>query len=94
MITKPLARVKLLSNHLKASFSTEDPVLFQEGKNGVRVVLNRPAKLNAIDIPMLNLIDKQIEHWNQEKNIKVLESPHQLLIKHLRLGCSSQGCWR
>jgi len=72
MITKPLARLMLLSNQVKAALSTEEPVLFEEGKNGVRVILNRPLKLNAIDMPMLNLIHKQIDHWNTEKNIKVV----------------------
>jgi len=72
MISRPLKRLSMLTNHLSAAFSTEDPVLFQEAKNGVRVVLNKPARLNAIDIPMLNLVHKKIDHFNDDKNIKVI----------------------
>ena len=71
MITKPLFRLGMLSNQLRATFATEESVLFQEGKNGVRVVLNKPTRLNAIDLPMLYSIHKKIDHWNDEKRIKV-----------------------
>lgn len=64
----------LLSNQVKASLATEERVLFQKGKNGVKAILNRPDKLNALDFQMYNLVYDQIDHWNKDPSIKVLES--------------------
>lgn len=61
----------MLSTHIKASFSAEEPVLFEKGKNGVKVTLNKPSALNALDLPMINLISKQIPQWNTDPNVKV-----------------------
>jgi len=38
----------------------------------VEVLLNRPKKLNALNLEMINLIQEQIPKWNQDEGIKAV----------------------
>jgi len=45
--------------------ATEEPTVLFESNNSMRTyVLNRPGKLNALDVPMLDLLRPKIEEWN------------------------------
>ncbi len=66
--------VKLVSNHLKASFSTtaaDAPVLFEYEKKVCKVILNKPKALNALDLEMIRLLKPEVELWNTTSDAKV-----------------------
>jgi hypothetical protein len=66
--------VKLVSNHLKASFSTtsaDAPVLFNYQKNVCKVTLNKPKALNALDLEMIRILQPEVRKWNQNSNTRV-----------------------
>lgn len=66
--------IKLVSNHLKASFSTtttESPVIFDYYKHVLRVTLNKPKALNALDLPMIRILHPEINKAAQHPDIKV-----------------------
>ncbi|TFK94747.1 3-hydroxyisobutyryl-coenzyme A hydrolase [Polyporus arcularius HHB13444] len=50
----------------------EAPVLFESNGPVRTYILNRPAKLNALNEPMLNLLRPQIEEWCQGELAKVI----------------------
>jgi len=64
---------RLVRNHLSHSFSTakESPVIFQYKKHGVKVILNKPKALNALDLEMIRILKPEVDKWNQEGKIKV-----------------------
>jgi len=66
--------IKLVSNHLRASFSTtaEAPVLFQYNKKVGKVILNKPKALNALDLEMIRILKPEVELWNTTNNARVI----------------------
>ena len=71
MISKASKRITMIANQLKSPFSTEGAVLIDQNKNGIKLVLNKPSALNAIDLPMIEFILDKIPQWNSEPKIKV-----------------------
>lgn len=54
-----------------------DAVLFEELASGsdykiALMTLNVPEAMNAVDLDMVNMIDEQIEHWNQDNSIAAI----------------------
>ena len=68
--------LKLVTNHLKASFSTtaESPVLFNYQRNTCKVTLNKPKALNALDLSMIRILKPEVEKWNKDSNTRVNNS--------------------
>jgi len=66
--------VKLVSNHLRASFSTtaaEAPVIFEYDKKVCKVILNKPKALNALDLEMIRILKPEAELWNTTSDARV-----------------------
>lgn len=66
--------IKLVSNHLKASFSTtaEAPVLFEYNKKVCKVILNKPKALNALDLEMIRILKPEVEQWSTNNDARVV----------------------
>jgi enoyl-CoA hydratase len=64
---------RLVRNHLRNSFSTvkETPVLFEYQNNAAKVILNKPKALNALDLEMIRILQKEINKWNNGQDVKV-----------------------
>ncbi|QDP73023.1 enoyl-CoA hydratase/isomerase family protein [Legionella israelensis] len=50
---------------------TEDVLFSQKGPLGL-ITLNRPASLNALSLSMIKLMQEQLQHWQQEPDIKAV----------------------
>jgi enoyl-CoA hydratase/carnithine racemase len=58
-------------------FSENAPVIFDEltTENGFKIghaTLTKPASLNALDLPMINLLTPQLEKWQQDPKIAMV----------------------
>jgi enoyl-CoA hydratase/carnithine racemase len=58
-------------------FSENAPVIFEEltTENGFKIghaTLTKPASLNALDLPMINLLTPQLEKWQQDPKIAMV----------------------
>jgi hypothetical protein len=83
---------KMIRNQLCHDFSTvrEAPVLFEYKGKGVKVILNNPKKLNALDLDMISLIRPEVDKWNRENKVKVSLNS----IKSQLLVCCFHWSWR
>lgn len=65
---------RLVRNHLRSSFSTskETPVLFEYKNKAVQVVLNKPKALNALDLEMIRILQKEVNKWSNSQDVKVI----------------------
>lgn len=64
---------RLVRNHLRNSFSTvkETPVLFEYHNNAAKVILNKPKALNALDLEMIRILQKEINKWGSGQDVKL-----------------------
>jgi len=78
--------VKLVSNHLRASFSTtaaEAPVIFEYDKKVCKVILNKPKALNALDLEMIRILKPEAELWNTTSDARVNHNLFELYFVNL-----------
>lgn len=59
------------------SSNNSNDVLFEKVNNIGRITLNRAKQLNAINLPMVNDIYKQLKQWEDDTNV------HAILIQNL-----------
>ena len=62
----------MLSSRLLRRFSEDPLVLTSLHKSTVKVKLNKPKSLNALCIPMINLLQKHVLEWNNSENTRLV----------------------
>ncbi|KAF5387501.1 hypothetical protein D9757_006518 [Collybiopsis confluens] len=69
-------RARTISRHMMSTSSTsavEQPLVLFESQLGARTFkLNRPAKLNSLNVPMIELLQSQIEVWRHSELCDVI----------------------
>ncbi|KAF9066315.1 3-hydroxyisobutyryl-CoA hydrolase [Rhodocollybia butyracea] len=64
MSRKAVQRTQAITRHMTSSSASEQPLVLFESTLSARIFkLNRPAKLNSLNQPMIELIQAKIEEW-------------------------------
>ncbi|KAF8623491.1 hypothetical protein AX15_006274 [Amanita polypyramis BW_CC] len=65
-------RAQVIAKHMLSTSAAESPVLFESNGALRTYVLNRPKKLNTLDLPMVDLIRQKIEEWTTSDLCEVI----------------------